>query len=158
MEPNPKDKDCELGGEVARQWKADVIVAVGGGSVIDSAKVISLIQTHTGCIQDYEGRNRVTGKVTPIVAIPTTAGTGSEITHSTVNGLSDKESAELLVEELKILAKDIRIPSFHSLPYVKPSDFPQLAAVARSNGSTPRNCREINQEDYLNLFDRNYEE
>lgn len=82
--PNPKDTDCLLGAQLARDYAPDVIVAVGGGSVIDSAKVIALLHTHPGTVQDYEGRDRVTGAVTPLVVIPTTAGTGSEVTRSAV--------------------------------------------------------------------------
>jgi alcohol dehydrogenase len=84
VEPNPKDRDCEAGGRLAREFSADVIVGVGGGSVLDSAKAIALLQTHDGRLQDYEGRGNVARDVTPIVAIPTTAGTGSEVTRSAV--------------------------------------------------------------------------
>lgn len=56
VEPNPKDRDCETGGRFAREFSADVIVGVGGGSVLDSAKAIALLQTHDGRLQDYEGR------------------------------------------------------------------------------------------------------
>ncbi|HUW63714.1 MAG TPA: iron-containing alcohol dehydrogenase, partial [Spirochaetia bacterium] len=84
VQPNPRDRDCEAGGEAARRWGADVIVAVGGGSVLDSAKAIALLQTHGGYIRDFEGRGKVTREVTAVVAIPTTAGTGSEVTRSAV--------------------------------------------------------------------------
>ncbi len=81
---NPKDVDCQAGGELAREWNPDIILALGGGSVIDSAKAIALLHTHPGALRQYEGRGKVTGNVTPIVAIPTTAGTGSEVTRSSV--------------------------------------------------------------------------
>ena len=70
--------------------KTDVIVAVGGGSVLDSAKAIAVLQTHGGCVRDYEGRGKITREITPLVAIPTTAGTGSEVTRSSV--ITDTES------------------------------------------------------------------
>jgi alcohol dehydrogenase len=84
VEPNPKDVDCEAGGLTAIEFGADVIVAVGGGSVMDSAKAIALLQTHKGRLAQYEGRGKVTKDVTPIIAIPTTSGTGSEVTRSSV--------------------------------------------------------------------------
>ena len=84
VKPNPRDQDCEAGGDEARRFGADLIVAVGGGSVIDSAKAIALLQTHEGPLSSYEGRGKVTHAVTPQVAIPTTAGTGSEVTRSAV--------------------------------------------------------------------------
>lgn len=101
VEPNPKDRDCEAGGAAAREWGADVIVAVGGGSVLDSAKAIALLQTHAGKVQDYEGRGKVTREVTPIVAVPTTAGTGSEVTRSAV--ITDTE------RKFKMTIKDVKL-------------------------------------------------
>lgn len=84
VQPNPKDVDCDTGGETVRNFRADIILAVGGGSVIDSAKAIALLHTHRGKIRQYEGRGVAREKVTPLVAAPTTAGTGSEVTRSSV--------------------------------------------------------------------------
>lgn len=312
VQPNPKDYDCETGGQFAREMKADLIVAVGGGSVIDSAKGIALLQTHEGRIQTYEGRGKVTGNVAPMIAIPTTAGTGSEVTRSAVitdttrkfkmtvkdvklapilaivdpettyglpasitastgmdafvhaieaytcrlanptseamalaamekifaslrtavldgsnqeartqmmvgsllagiafshadvaavhcmaealgglydtphgvansiflptitaynvpadvakharvarvcgldvSTLTNEEAAEVLVNELKTLSRDIGIPTLRNLSYVNPDHFEALAAASFENGSTPSNCREITTSDYLKLF------
>lgn len=57
----------------------DLLIAVGGGSSIDLAKIIAMLLTHGGHPSDYYGENKVPGKVMPIIAIPTTAGTGSEV-------------------------------------------------------------------------------
>ncbi len=104
VEPNPKDKDCETGGELAREFKADAIVAVGGGSVLDAAKAIALLQTHAGRIKDYEGRGKVVNEVTPIVAVPTTAGTGSEVTRSAV--ITDTgRKFKMTVKDVKLAPK-----------------------------------------------------
>jgi alcohol dehydrogenase len=84
VRPNPKDLDCIIGGEAARDFRADVILAIGGGSVIDSAKAIAILQSLGGKPQDYAGRNKVPRPVTPLVVIPTTAGTGAEVTRSSV--------------------------------------------------------------------------
>lgn len=84
VQPNPKDADCDVGGEEIRDFGADMALAFGGGSVIDSAKAIALLHTHGGKITQYEGRGAASKKVTPIVAVPTTAGTGSEVTRSSV--------------------------------------------------------------------------
>lgn len=84
VQPNPKDTDCDAGGEEIRDFGADITLAFGGGSVIDSAKAIALLHTHDGKITRYEGRGIAVKKVTPIVAVPTTAGTGSEVTKSSV--------------------------------------------------------------------------
>jgi alcohol dehydrogenase class IV len=68
------------GAEAARAGGADVIVAVGGGSPIDTAKGIRLLATFGGAIPEYEGYNVIPSRLMPMVAVPTTAGTGSELT------------------------------------------------------------------------------
>ncbi|WP_213450564.1 iron-containing alcohol dehydrogenase [Rhizomonospora bruguierae] len=65
---------------VAREYGADVILAIGGGSALDAAKLIALLSTHGGPLNRYYGENLVPGPVVPVVAVPTTAGTGSEVT------------------------------------------------------------------------------
>ncbi len=84
VEPNPKDRDVMNGASEAEAFGADSIIAIGGGSPIDCAKGIGVIVTHGGKIRDYEGRNAVTKETLPMVAVPTTSGTGSEVTFSSV--------------------------------------------------------------------------
>ncbi|TLS36775.1 iron-containing alcohol dehydrogenase [Pseudalkalibacillus caeni] len=84
VKPNPRDYDCKAGGEAAKAFGADIIFALGGGSVIDSAKAIAILHTLGGEPQDYAGRDNVPQQVTPLVVVPTTAGTGAEVTRSSV--------------------------------------------------------------------------
>lgn len=84
VEPNPKDYNVQKGAENARLFRADCLVAVGGGSPIDCAKAIGVVVTHGGKIRDYEGYDKITKEVLPLIAIPTTAGSGSEVTFSSV--------------------------------------------------------------------------
>ncbi len=70
----------EAGISAARSSAADVIVAIGGGSCIDAAKIIALIAAHSGAVSDYYGEFKVPGPTVPVVAVPTTSGTGSEVT------------------------------------------------------------------------------
>ncbi len=84
VEPNPKDSNVMEGAAVAIEFEADSLLAVGGGSPIDCAKGIGVIVTHGGSIRDYEGRKAVCKDTLPMVAIPTTSGTGSEVTFSSV--------------------------------------------------------------------------
>ena len=84
VEPNPKDHNVDKGAELARQMQADCLVAIGGGSPIDCAKAIAVVAPHGGEPRQYEDPSRITGEVLPLVAIPTTAGTGSEVTFSSV--------------------------------------------------------------------------
>jgi alcohol dehydrogenase class IV len=73
--------------------KADVevVVGVGGGSCLDMAKVVALLVTHGGRPQDYYGESVVPGPILPVVAVPTTAGTGSEATPVAVLSDPDRE-------------------------------------------------------------------
>jgi len=67
-----------------RSENCDVLISCGGGSPIDAAKAIGTMATHPGRIEDYKGLNRLTHPILPHVAIPTTAGTGSETTIFTI--------------------------------------------------------------------------
>ena len=66
--------------EFAAGFDPDVVVAMGGGSCLDLAKAVTVILAHGGQASDYYGELRVPGPVVPLVALPTTAGTGSEVT------------------------------------------------------------------------------
>lgn len=84
VEPNPKSELIGVGVEFLKKHKCEVVLGIGGGSVIDAAKAIAFMATNEGHVLDYEGVGRITNKALPIVAIPTTSGTGSEVTASTV--------------------------------------------------------------------------
>nr|WP_274636555.1 iron-containing alcohol dehydrogenase [Microbacterium bovistercoris] len=75
----------------AADFGAQVIVAVGGGSALDAGKLIALLLAHGGPLSRYYGENRVPGPVLPVVALPTTAGTGSEVTPVAVIADSERE-------------------------------------------------------------------
>ncbi len=79
--PNPTNGVVHAGFELAKQEGVDGIVAVGGGSPIDTAKAINILLSNGGDIQQYEGPNQVKKQGLPLIAIPTTAGTSSEITN-----------------------------------------------------------------------------
>ena len=66
--------------EAARSFAPDMVVGIGGGSCLDMAKCAALLLTHGGALADYYGEFKVPGPVLPIIAVPTTAGTGSEVT------------------------------------------------------------------------------
>lgn len=77
--------------EAARGSAPDVVVAYGGGSALDLGKLVALLLSQPGPLSDYYGENKVTGPVLPIVAVPTTAGTGSEATPVAVVSDPDRE-------------------------------------------------------------------
>jgi alcohol dehydrogenase class IV len=76
--------------EAARPFSPDVLIGIGGGSCLDMAKVVSLLLTHEGPADKFYGENRVPGPVLPVIAIPTTSGTGSEVTPVAVLGDSGR--------------------------------------------------------------------
>lgn len=80
VEPNPSVETVEAAHTLYRKSDAEFVVAVGGGSSMDVAKVVAVLAAHGGGVRDYEGIGKVPGPVVPSVAIPTTAGTGSEVT------------------------------------------------------------------------------
>lgn len=74
----------EEGLKLLQNEKCDVLISCGGGSPIDAAKAIGVVATHPGKIEDYMGLGKLTQPLLPSVAIPTTAGTGSESTIFTI--------------------------------------------------------------------------
>lgn len=79
----PVDSLSSAAGECAA-FAPDSVLTIGGGSAMDAAKVLALLLTHGGPLSRYYGENRIPGPVIPIIAVPTTAGTGSEVTPVSV--------------------------------------------------------------------------
>ncbi len=90
VEPEPDAAGVHRGAELLLAEKCDVVIAVGGGSVLDTGKAISLMSRNPGHIRDYAGLAVQTQRGVPVIAIPTTAGTGSEATIWAV--ISEKAS------------------------------------------------------------------
>jgi alcohol dehydrogenase len=84
VQPNPTDELVEEGAILARAAEIEAIVAVGGGSVIDAAKAVSILMTNESPINQYDGINMVKNPGIQVIAIPTTAGSASEVTSFTV--------------------------------------------------------------------------
>jgi choline dehydrogenase len=81
VRPNPDVPLVDEGAELYREQRCDGLVAIGGGSSLDTAKAIGVVAAHGGSILQYEwGRDPLEQRLPPLVAIPTTAGTGSEVT------------------------------------------------------------------------------
>jgi alcohol dehydrogenase len=75
---NPSTCQIETGTGLAREFRPDLLVGLGGGSSMDCAKGINFLFSCGGRMQDYHGRGRATGPMLPSIGVPTTAGTGSE--------------------------------------------------------------------------------
>ncbi len=80
VEANPSVETINRGTKLAKAKKCEVIVGLGGGSPLDAAKGIAILSANPGVLVDYFGRNRIKRKPLPVIAIPTTAGAGSEVT------------------------------------------------------------------------------
>ena len=92
VEPDPSIQVATKAAEMAKNVKANVLIALGGGSAIDTAKSAALLVTNGGYLKDYAGVNKVVKPILPLIAVPTTAGTGSEVTIFAV--MSDPEKQE----------------------------------------------------------------
>ena len=84
IEANPSVMTVEKATTAFKEAGADFIVALGGGSPMDVAKAVGVTAKYGGSITEYEGAHKVPGKIIPLIAIPTTAGTGSEVTAFSV--------------------------------------------------------------------------
>ncbi|MED3728092.1 iron-containing alcohol dehydrogenase [Priestia filamentosa] len=92
VEPNPPVRLVAEGSSLYKKEECDGLVAVGGGSSMDTAKAIGVEATHQGSVLDYEaaeGKKPLENRIPPLTTIPTTAGTGSEVTQWAV--ITDEE-------------------------------------------------------------------
>ncbi|MYB66665.1 iron-containing alcohol dehydrogenase [Candidatus Poribacteria bacterium] len=88
IEPNPTDMSTVQGAEIYKKERCDLVIAVGGGSVMDAAKAIRILATHEPPLEPYYagsgGAERIREDMPPLICIPTTAGTGSEVSQGAV--------------------------------------------------------------------------
>lgn len=103
--PDVPLSDVDLAAAAAAEVDADVLLAIGGGTVIDLAKMVGVLRRYGGTPRDYYGESKVPGPTLPLIAVPTTSGTGSELTPVSV--LTDPE------RELKVGVSSVHIvPDF----------------------------------------------
>ncbi|HEU5089638.1 MAG TPA: iron-containing alcohol dehydrogenase, partial [Roseiflexaceae bacterium] len=95
------------GAALARQAGADVLIAIGGGSPIDTAKAMRILLSEGGTLLEHQGYNLLTRALLPMVAIPTTAGTGSEVTTWAV--IRDEQTGVKLTFSSMFLGPDLAI-------------------------------------------------
>lgn len=97
-EPNPTDKNVHDGVEVFNREKCNLIVSVGGGSSHDCAKGIGIVAANGGNIRDYEGVDKSTKPMIPLIAVNTTAGTASEMTRFCIITDTDRHVKMAIVD------------------------------------------------------------
>ncbi len=119
VEAEPPIELADEGAKIAVKNKSDIVIGIGGGSAMDVAKAIAVITTNKGAAADYLGLNKVPKPGLPKIMIPTTAGTGSEVTFTAVflrKNLKKKEgmNSPYLYPELALLDPELTL----SLPPV----------------------------------------
>jgi alcohol dehydrogenase class IV len=119
VQPDPTDANVAAGLEALRAADADVVVAFGGGSVLDAAKMIAILAANDGPLRAYRGYHQIPDAGVPLIAVPTTAGTGSEATRVAV--ITDTEHDEKLM-----------ILDGHLVPTVAIVDFELSATMPQS--------------------------
>jgi alcohol dehydrogenase class IV len=104
VQPDPTDQNVAAGLECLRASNAEAIVAIGGGSVIDVAKIIGVAATNLQPLSAFQGYHKITNRGLPLIAIPTTAGTGSEATKAAV--ITDTARlVKMMILDVKILPR-----------------------------------------------------
>jgi alcohol dehydrogenase class IV len=114
VQPELPVESLRVAADIASDFAPDVIVGWGGGSALDAAKLVALLVSHGGALSDYYGENAVPGPVLPLVAVPTTAGTGSEATPVAVISDSERElkvgiSSPHLIPETAIVDPELTL-------------------------------------------------
>ena len=102
LQADPTDTNVHAGTERFRRTGADSILAIGGGSALDVAKMIGVASTNDGPLNQFQGYHRIPRPGAPLVAIPTTAGTGSEATKVAV--VTDTErNVKMMILDAKLM-------------------------------------------------------
>lgn len=104
VQPDPTDENVRDGLRLLRQENCDFVVGLGGGSPMDAAKVIAVAATNDAPIREFAGYHRILRPGLPLVLIPTTAGTGSEVTKVAV--ITDTErDVKMMMLDIHLLAR-----------------------------------------------------
>jgi alcohol dehydrogenase class IV len=130
LTPNPKDHEVAAGCDVYTASGCDVLVAVGGGSCIDAAKAIAVLATRAdgagGEIADYAGVGKVAGPLPPTVMVPTTGGSGSDVSQFCV--VTDTSRKLKITIGARSLVPDISVTDPRTLTTV-PDDIMAYTAL-----------------------------
>jgi alcohol dehydrogenase class IV len=119
VQPNPVDTDLEAAAQAFLDGDHDVVIGIGGGSSLDTAKGVAILATNGGRIRDFDGNEKVPTAATACICVPTTAGTGSEVTGNISVTNSDTEAK-------------MAIRSGHAYPRYAVLDSTLLASLPRS--------------------------
>jgi alcohol dehydrogenase class IV len=107
IESEPVIENIESGLKIFNEEYCEEIIALGGGSPLDTAKLISVMVTNDGRVTDYRGVDKIPNKGVRVIALPTTAGTGSEVTRYAA--VIDKKTSEKMLLTSQYLIADTAI-------------------------------------------------
>ena len=107
VKPDPDIELVETMTAFARDHHSDILIAIGGGSAIDATKAVRILLSEGGHIRDYEGMDKITQTCVPMIAIPTTSGTGSEVTSFSI--VSDHVRQRKMVLAGRAIAADVAL-------------------------------------------------
>ncbi|MBP2365443.1 iron-containing alcohol dehydrogenase [Pseudonocardia parietis] len=105
--PNPKDHEIQAGFERYGSSGCDVVIGIGGGSVIDAAKGVALLAANGGAIGDYEGIDRISHPIPPMVMVPSTSGTGADVSQFCI--ITDTERLTKITIMGRALVPDVSV-------------------------------------------------
>jgi alcohol dehydrogenase class IV len=118
VSPNPRSDEVMAGAEKHRIEQCDLIVAVGGGSVIDCAKGIGIVVSNPGSILNYEGIDRIAAPMPPLICIPTTAGTSADVSQFAIITNQQKRTKVAIIS--KAVVPDVAIIDPQTLTTMDP--------------------------------------
>ncbi len=126
-QPDVPSETVGVCADAARGFAPDMVIGIGGGSCLDMAKCAALLLTHGGQLSDYYGEYKVPGPCLPVIAVPTTAGTGSEVTPVAVIGDANRTlkvgiSSPYLIARAAICDPDLTITCPQSLTAIAGAD------------------------------------
>jgi len=104
VEHDPSTETVDRGTELAREGQDDVVIGIGGGSALDAAKAIACMVKNEGTVADYQSGRKIERPGIPFIALPTTAGTGAEITKNAVLTNRERKIKES-IRSLLMIAK-----------------------------------------------------
>ncbi|GBC59503.1 alcohol dehydrogenase [Desulfonema ishimotonii] len=117
---NPRDYQVQEGAELYKAEGCDVVMALGGGSPMDAAKGVALVVSNGGTVHDYEGANRIQRPLPPMIFLPSTAGSGSDVSQfMIINDMSRHVKMSIisrtLVPNISIIDPNILVTKSRSL-------------------------------------------
>lgn len=104
---NPRDYEVEEGAQLYAENGCDAVLAIGGGSTIDAAKAVATLSTNKGKIQEYEGIDLIENPLPPLIVVPSTSGSGSEVSQFSIIADSERKIKMTIIS--KSLVPDISI-------------------------------------------------